>query len=191
MRLRRAARSQPLQIAASFAALTATLASLVVAPGLDGLCGAALALLMLTIALTDARYFLIPNELTAAAALLALLRAALIAADPGGIAALIAIARGIGSALPLLLLMIAYRRWRGFDGLGLGDVKLAGVAGLWLGWDTVFVTIEAATLSAIAAFFIVSRRRGEGWRSRAKLPFGVFLAPAIWLGWLAEAWLAS
>ena len=45
--------------------------------------------------------------------------------------------RAIGVAVPLLLLMIGYRRWRGRDGLGLGDIKLAGVAGAWLGFVTV------------------------------------------------------
>jgi leader peptidase (prepilin peptidase)/N-methyltransferase len=35
-------------------------------------------------------------------------------------------------ALPLVALMAGYRSWRGRDGLGLGDIKLAGTAGAWL-----------------------------------------------------------
>lgn len=50
------------------------LASLMIAPGADGLLGAYLATLMFAIAYNDARHYLIPNELTAAAFGLALLR---------------------------------------------------------------------------------------------------------------------
>src|SRR5262249_8194739 len=53
--------------------LSAAALSIAVAPGLAGLFGAALALLMLAISVVDARRFIIPNELVAAAALLGLL----------------------------------------------------------------------------------------------------------------------
>jgi len=43
--------------------------------------------------------------------------------------------------------MILYRRWRGRDGLGLGDIKLAAVAGSWLGMVTIFAVIEFAARS--------------------------------------------
>ena len=50
--------------------------------------------------------------------------------------------------------MIGYRRWRGRDGLGLGDVKLAAVAGAWLGFVTIFAVIELAALSALGAYVV-------------------------------------
>jgi hypothetical protein len=57
-------------------ALLATIGtSLVASPGPDGLFGAFLGLLMLAVAITDSRRYIIPNELTAAAAALGLLRA--------------------------------------------------------------------------------------------------------------------
>ena len=83
------------------------------------------------------------------------------------------------------------RRWRGRDGLGLGDIKLAAVAGAWLGLVTIFAVIELATLSALAAYAVNAYWRTRPLRATAFLPFGAFLAPAIWIGWLAEALLTQ
>jgi leader peptidase (prepilin peptidase)/N-methyltransferase len=83
--------------------------------------------------------------------------------------------------------MVGYRRWRARDGLGLGDIKLAAVAGAWLELGTAFAVIEIATLSALGAYFVSGYLRKRPPRATAFLPFGVFLAPAIWIGWLLEA----
>jgi leader peptidase (prepilin peptidase)/N-methyltransferase len=175
------------QIFLSLALLAAVVVSLVAAPGPDGLMGAMLAALMLAIAASDFRRYIIPNELTAAAAALALLRAATIGPEAGWEALLWAAVRALAIALPLLALMEAYRRWRGRDGLGLGDIKLAGVAGGWLGMATLFAVVELATLSALGAYFLTGAIRKRPLKATAFLPFGLFLAPAIWLGWLLEA----
>ena len=164
-------------------------ASLIAAPGLDGLLGAFLAALMLAIATIDSRRYLIPNELTAAALALALLRASAIGPDAGWEAVAWAVFRGAAVALPLLALMAGYRRWRGRDGLGLGDIKLAAVAGAWLGLVTIFAVIELAALSALGAYAVNAYWRKRPLKATAFLPFGLFLAPAIWLGWLAETLL--
>jgi leader peptidase (prepilin peptidase)/N-methyltransferase len=176
-------------------ALACCLASLVAAPGIEGVSGAFLGLLMLAIAANDARHFLIPNELSGTAFALALLRAGALAADGGVRAVVTALLwagfRAAAVALPLLALMLLYRRFRGRDGLGLGDVKLAAVCGAWLDFTTVVVVIELAALSAIAVYVIhavVSRRT---LRAMALLPFGLFLAPAIWIGWIGETWLSN
>lgn len=161
--------------------------SLAAAPGPDGLFGAFLGALMLAIAMSDFRRYIIPNELTAAAAALALLRAGTLGPEAGWATVLWAAARALAVALPLLALMAGYRWWRGRDGLGLGDVKLAGVAGAWLGFATLFAVVELAALSAIGAYVVTGAIRKRPLKGTAFLPFGLFLAPAIWLGWLAEA----
>ena len=167
--------------------LVATLAaSLVAAPGPEGLLGALLAALMLAIAVVDHERYIIPNELTAAALALALLRAGMVGPEAGWLAVLWAALRAAAIALPLLLLMIGYRRWRGRDGLGLGDVKLAAVAGAWLGFVTIFAVIEFAALAALGAYAVNGYLRNRPLKATAFLPFGLFLAPAIWIGWLAE-----
>jgi leader peptidase (prepilin peptidase) / N-methyltransferase len=164
-------------------------ASLVAAPGAEGLSGAFLAALMLAIAVIDSDRYIIPNELTGAAVVLALLRAGLIGPEAGLPALIWAAIRAIAVTVPLLLMMIGYRRWRGRDGLGLGDIKLAAVAGVWLGFVTIFAVIELAALSALGAYVVNSYLRKRPLKATAFLAFGAFLAPAIWIGWLAEALL--
>jgi leader peptidase (prepilin peptidase) / N-methyltransferase len=173
----------------SLTLLAAVAVSLAVAPGPDGVLGAFLAALVLTIAVSDFRRYIIPNELTGAALGLALLRAATVGPEAGWDGLLWAAGRALAIALPFLALMAGYRWWRGRDGLGLGDVKLAAVAGAWLSVVTVFAAVELATLSAIGAYLLAAAIRRRPLKATAMLPFGLFLAPAIWLGWLAEALL--
>ncbi|HEX9208890.1 MAG TPA: A24 family peptidase [Bradyrhizobium sp.] len=175
----------------SLALLVSMFASLVTAPGAEGLYGAFLAALMLAIAANDARHYLIPNELTGAAFALALLRAAAFVPDAGAEALLWPVARAAAIALPLLLLMALYRRWRGRDGLGLGDVKLAAVCGAWLDLVTVAAVIELAALLAIGAYVANAALQRRPLRGTAFLPFGLFLAPTIWIGWLGETWYVN
>lgn len=172
----------------SLALLVAVFASLATAPGTEGLYGAFLAALMLAIAANDARHYLIPNELSGAAFALALLRAAAVVPDMGAQALFWPVARAVAVALPLLLLMLAYRHWRGRDGLGLGDVKLAAVCGAWLDLATVAAVIELAALLAIGAYVANAALQRKPLRGTAFLPFGLFLAPSIWIGWLGETW---
>lgn len=172
----------------AIALLLSVLASLLIAPGAEGLYGAFLAVLMLAIAANDARHYRVPNELTGAAFALALLRAGAFVPDVGAEALLWPLARAAAAGLPLLLLMLLYRRWRGRDGLGLGDVKLAAVCGSWLDLATVVAVIELAALLAIGAYAANAALRRKPLRGTAALPFGLFLAPAIWIGWLGETW---
>ena len=163
-------------------------ASLIVLPNAHGVIGGGLAILMIAIAIVDARRFIIPNELTAAALALGFLNAAV--QNSSSVLELLAVAalRGAVMAIAFLSLRVLYRRIRGHDGIGLGDVKLAGVAGVWLDWWVLPVVIEIAALAAIAVYavrFLYGRRPSA--RLKAKLPFGLFLAPAIWVGWLLEA----
>jgi len=166
------------------------LASLAAAPSLDGLLGGFLAALMLAIAVVDSRRYIIPNALTGAAMVLALLRAGVVGPDAGLRAMLWTALQAAALAAPFLGLMLGYRHWRGRDGLGLGDIKLVAVAGAWLGLVAFFVAIELAALLALGAYLINAAFRKRRLRATAFLPFGLFLAPAIWIGWLVEALLS-
>jgi len=80
---------------------------------------------------------------------------------------------------------------RGREGIGLGDVKLAGVAGAWLDWPTIPLAIELVALVGLAVYLAIKITSGQPMRSTYRLPFGLFLAPAIWAGWVFETMLTQ
>jgi leader peptidase (prepilin peptidase)/N-methyltransferase len=162
-------------------------ASVLLLPDARGVAGGGLALLMIAIAVVDARRFIIPDELTIAALALGLVHAALL--DTDAIMQSLATAALGGAVLALAFwgLRIAYARLRGREGIGLGDVKLAGVAGVWLDWATMPVAVEIAALAALAVYAVRRFRGGRSGRRTIRLPFGLFFAPAIWIGWLLES----
>jgi leader peptidase (prepilin peptidase)/N-methyltransferase len=154
---------------------------------LDGVFGVLLASIMIAIAIIDARRHVIPNVLTAAAFALGLLRLGIAGADWWDF--LVAAQKTVAVTAPFVLLLFGYRRWRHRDGLGLGDIKLAAVAGVWLDWITILIVVEVATVAALVVYVVNSRLRKRALKATAFLPYGAFLAPAIWFGWLAEGLL--
>ena len=154
--------------------------------GAEALLGALFALLMLAIAISDLRALVIPNALNASVAALGLVGIALENGPDWGAATLAAGARAIVVSALLLGFAAAYRRLRGRQGLGLGDVKLAGAAAIWLDWRALWASIELAALSGIALMLIMRLRSGERLDRFAKMPFGALFAPSIWLCWLAS-----
>ena len=162
-------------------------ASVLLLPDARGVAGGGLALLMIAIAVVDARRFIIPDELTIAALALGFVHAALLDTDAILQSLATAALRGAVLALAFWGLRIAYGRLRGREGIGLGDVKLAGVAGVWLDWATMPVAVEIAALAALAVYAVRRFRGGRSVRRTIRLPFGLFFAPAIWIGWLLES----
>jgi len=148
-------------------ALAVIAASVLAAPGLPGLLGAGLGVLMMTIAVVDARHFIIPNALTLAAFGLALVNAGIGGGWEGVIMALL---RGAVVALGFLIVRIGYQWLRGRQGIGLGDVKLAGVAGAWLGWTMLPIAVDAAA---------------AGWQSRCATIHESAVRPVLCSGHLA------
>ncbi|MFG1347095.1 A24 family peptidase [Xanthobacter autotrophicus DSM 431] len=176
----------------AFAAGLGIAASLATEAGPGGILAAGLAVATVAIATIDARRFLIPDGLNALGVGLGLAHAAALAL-PGEAVPAVALAglRGVVTALAFLALRSAYFRLRGREGLGLGDVKLAAVAGVWLDWTTLPLAIDLAALAALAAIGIRQVATGRTMRATGRLPFGLFLAPAIFIGWLGERWLAA
>jgi leader peptidase (prepilin peptidase)/N-methyltransferase len=178
-------------IAIALAAAAGLAVSVILMPDARGAAGGGLALIMVAIAAIDARRFIIPDELNAAALALGLVHAALQGGDAVVAALGLAALRGAVLAIAFWSLRLLYRRFRGQDGLGLGDVKLACVAGVWLDWSAMPIAIEIAALSALGVCAVRYFRGGRSLRATTKLPFGLFFAPAIWLAWLAGATLLA
>jgi leader peptidase (prepilin peptidase)/N-methyltransferase len=177
------------QLLVIFVLCALMLTSLLAAATLDGLFGAFLAAIMLAIALVDAKRYIIPNEFTFAALVLALLRAGVILSDLEAHPFVNAILRAAITVAIFWLSTISYRYFRGREGLGFGDVKLLGVAAAWLDWPVLLVVIESATLAALFTYLFQQWIYKRPMRGTAVLPFGTFLAPVIWVGWLIEALL--
>lgn len=146
----------------------------------------ALAITMLAIAAVDARSFRIPDVLSLPAIPAGLLASgSLLNADVAAIADLAHVLAAIAGPALFLALREGYWRLRGREGLGLGDVKLAAVAGAWTGPQGL---IDVILLGSIAALVLVLvgaalRRDRSGIGAATRLPFGITLAPAIWLVW--------
>jgi leader peptidase (prepilin peptidase)/N-methyltransferase len=160
--------------------------SLYLSPNVGGVFGALLAIVMTAIAHHDAHEFIIPDQYSAAAFALALAAAWL---DPGQDtiwAIAFALLRAAVLALAFLGIRSAYHRFRGRQGLGLGDVKLAAVAGAWLDWTMLSVAVEIAALTALSAVLIHQLLTRQALKLTARLPFGLFFAPAIWIAWILQ-----
>jgi leader peptidase (prepilin peptidase)/N-methyltransferase len=162
--------------------------SVLAAPGLHGAFGGGLAFIMLAIAISDARTFIIPDALVLAALALGLLDAALAANVTMTEAIAIPALRGIVLGAAFWSLRAGYRWLRGREGIGLGDVKLAAVAGVWLDWLPITFAVELAALAALAAVAVLTLR-GRQFTAKTRMPFGCFFAPAIWLVWLLDIYV--
>lgn len=134
---------------------------------------------LLALAATDIRHTVLPDALT-----LPLIPAGLAVVLVGGTGAFwLHLAAAAGAWLACVALASAYRRLRGRDGLGMGDAKLLAAAGAWLGP----AALPGVVLAASAAALCVVLARDVGRRRIAAatlIPFGPFLALAIWLSWL-------
>jgi leader peptidase (prepilin peptidase)/N-methyltransferase len=92
----------------------------------------------------------------------------------------------VATAVAILLfyaVAATYRRVRHGDGLGLGDVKLAGAAGAWLGWQALPATILMASLIGLVWAGVAAIRRGHE-ALHERIPFGIALCFAVWVIWL-------
>lgn len=175
------------------AGVSAAAVSLVLLPLPSGAFAAALALLGLFIALVDIERMIIPDLATLAMFVLGLALTFLEAPRGYWLPAVAdAVLRAVAIGALLLVLRVSYQRLRGIEGLGLGDVKLAAAAGPWLMWPTLPFAIAVAAVAALVTTVIraaLARQRPQ-WRQ--ELPFGAFLAPAIWVSFMLERlWLAT
>ena len=169
------------------AVLAAAAASFAVSPDPQGALGAALAIVAAIIAVVDWRSLTIPDAASAAAAALGLASRAIGGGDPAAAIAF-ALLRALAMGALFLAFQYAYRRLRGREGMGLGDVKLAAVAGLWLDVSDLPIAVDIACVSALTFVLLSRHRAGPGPGAMTKLPFGAFLAPSIWLCWLFAQW---
>jgi leader peptidase (prepilin peptidase)/N-methyltransferase len=143
---------------------------------------------MLAIAVTDAERFIVPDILSLPAIPAGLIAIRVLAGselDDGLVFAHIGAA--VAGAASLYAIRQLYFYWRGREGLGLGDVKLAAAAGAWTGLSGLGHVLLLACVLAISYVFICHARNLRNINGSAAVPLGLFLAPSIWLVWFAAA----
>jgi leader peptidase (prepilin peptidase) / N-methyltransferase len=150
------------------AGTAALCASVVIAKGADedALLGLALVLLLVPVTLIDLDHRIIPNKLMLVGAIVA--PALVLATAPDDLVD--HLVAGVAAGGFFLLAVLAYPR-----GMGMGDVKLAAVLGLFLGravGPAVFIALITGTLVGAA----VIARKGAREGRKTAVPFGPFLA---------------
>jgi leader peptidase (prepilin peptidase)/N-methyltransferase len=128
--------------------------------------GLVLVTALVPITLIDLERQLIPNAITLPAAVFAV--AAVLLLEPSALPEQLLAGAAAGGFF--LLAALAYPR-----GMGIGDVKLAAVLGLYLG-RAVAPAIFIALIAGVAAGAAVIAAKGVAEGRRTKVPFGPFLA---------------
>jgi leader peptidase (prepilin peptidase) / N-methyltransferase len=125
-----------------------------------------LILIVVPAAVIDLEHRIIPNKITALGAVLAIVLGT--ALDPAGEPERLIAGAAAGGFL--LLAALAYP-----GGMGMGDVKLAAVMGLFLG-SAVAPAILIALISGVIVGAVVISRKGTAEGRKTAIPFGPFLA---------------
>ncbi|MEE3185796.1 MAG: prepilin peptidase, partial [Gemmatimonadota bacterium] len=134
----------------------------------EALRGTLLLTILFGIALTDARFYIIPDQFSLGGLVLGLGLAFL----PGGIDALDAL---IGAIVGFGLLgsVAVVGKWMlKKDAMGLGDIKMMAMVGAFLGWAGVLLTVFLGALLGAVIFGPIS------YKTKKLVPFGIFLAAA-------------
>ena len=128
--------------------------------------GIALVTLLVPVTLIDLEHRLIPNRLTGPFAIIAL--ALGVALDSGFVVEQLIAGAAAGGFF--FLAVLAYPK-----GMGMGDVKLAGVMGLFLG-RSVGVALLIGLLAGVVVGAAIIARKGASAGRKTSIPFGPFLA---------------
>ena len=141
----------------------------------DALLGLAFVTMLIPVALIDLDHRIIPNRILLPAAIAA--PVILAVTDPDALPAHLIAGAAAGGFF--LLAALVYPR-----GMGMGDVKLAGVMGLYLGRNVAPAILFALIAGTIVGIAIIARKGSVQGRKTA-VPFGPFLAAGGLVGLLA------
>ncbi|MBA3261162.1 MAG: prepilin peptidase [Thermoleophilaceae bacterium] len=129
---------------------------------------------LIALAGIDLDHKLLPNKIVYPMAIYGLVASAVV--DTGALPE--HLLAGAGVLVFLLLAVLAYP-----SGMGMGDVKLGGTMGLYLGVSVVPALLTAFLTGTVFGFAVIAR---EGAQARKKaVPFGIFLAVGGLIGVLA------
>jgi leader peptidase (prepilin peptidase)/N-methyltransferase len=123
----------------------------------------------------DLEHQILPNVITLPGVVIGLVCSLFVA--PGWTSSLIGLLAG--GLFPFIVAEL-YLRIRGREGMGMGDFKMLGMVGAFLGWPLVWVTLLLSCLLGIVigGGALLVARRGLATR----IPFGTFIAVAALIG---------
>lgn len=134
------------------------------------LSGAFLISACLALLLIDAEFFLLPDAITLTGIAVGI-GLSFFPAGRTPLQSLTGVALGAGG---LFLLGYIWEKLRGVEGMGLGDVKMLGMIGAFLGpWGVLLTLLLASLAGSLVGLTLILLRRGS---LQMRLPFGVFLA---------------
>lgn len=145
-------------------------------PTLEALSGAIFGTILLGIAMTDAREYIIPDEFS-----LGGLAIGLALSLGGGFNGLLQALAGAATGF-LLLWAVGALGTKIFqkDAMGGGDIKMMAMAGAFLGWQGVLLTVFLGALLGTLVFGPLALLGKE-----KQVPFGIFLSLGAAATWLA------
>ena len=124
---------------------------------------------MIVLFVIDLHHRILPNVITLPGVVIGLVLSVFL--PPGWRSSLIGLIAGGGL---LFAIGEGYYRTRGYEGLGMGDVKMLAMIGAFLGWPLMLVTLVLASFAgSVVGIGLLISRRGD---MKAALPFGTFLA---------------
>lgn len=145
--------------------------------------GIAFFYLLLILSAIDLDTYRLPNKLVAILGVIGLVGVGLSTVTPNQVAPLLqsgsalshpvafaGLGMLLGAGIPLAIAAL-YSVIRGVSGLGMGDIKLLAVMGLFLGPYVLLALMLGSVVGAVASVVI-----GTGSGARRKIPFGPFLA---------------
>ena len=141
----------------------------------------ALVTVLAAVCAIDARFGIIPDTLVIVLAVFGI--AAVWLLDPDEI--VYRLVDVVIVAVAIVAFRSIYRWVRGYDGLGLGDVKFLAAATVWIGLRSLPALLLIAVVSALPCAFLLRSVRYEVDGRRA-IPFGPHLAVGLWLAWVFD-----
>jgi leader peptidase (prepilin peptidase)/N-methyltransferase len=132
--------------------------------------GAFLSSACLALLAIDAEFQILPDKITLTG-IVAGLALSFVSGGRSPASAFIGAAVGAGG---LWLVAFVYERIAGHEGMGLGDVKMLGMIGAFLGpWGVLVTILLASVTGSIVGVGLIAAGAGD---RKLRLPFGVFLA---------------
>ncbi len=133
---------------------------------------------LLALSVIDLELYILPNKITypsILASLVAIPVLSVAASDDPGAAILGAVIGGLGFAGILLIMLLAWELIMHKEGMGMGDVKLAILLGLWIGYLNpllcLFALIASSVIGLVVGIGILAVRKES-----KPFPFGPWLA---------------